>query len=133
MPQFDIEPEKINVFEMDGEYLFKHFFGRTDIFEAIAEYYNEQTYRFEVPKDEFESVKDRLKEEYFDLVIVDDIEPFCVVKEQYTEHADILKQSVAHWERREHMFFVMKDDLAVREAEERGAERLEETEFVMGI
>lgn len=133
MPQFDIENETINVFEIDDEYLFKHYFDRTDVFEFLSEYYNGETYRFEVPKDDFESVKDRLADEYVELSVVDDLEAFCVVKEQYTEHAEILKQSVEHWERRSHLFFIMKDDLAVREAVERGGQRLEETEFVLGL
>ena len=133
MPRFDVEAERINVFQIDDEYLFTHFFDRTDLFEEFRDYYNDDEYRFEVPADEFDEVRERLSAEYFDPVVVEDLEPYCVVKEKYTKHADILRNSVVHWERRGHLFFIMKDELAVREALEQDAERLDETDFVLGI
>ena len=66
-------------------------------------------------------------------VVVTDLEPYCVVVEKYDEHATVLKQSVATWERQGHRFFLMKDDLAVREAVERGATPVGETDFVVGL
>ncbi|MFA9516606.1 hypothetical protein ACERIT_05225 [Halopenitus sp. H-Gu1] len=133
MPQFDVDAERINLFEIDGQYLFKQYFERTDLFEEFREYYNDDAYRFEIPQDDLDVVRERLTEAYFEPVIVDDLESFCVVKEKYTEHAEILKHSVTHWERRGHLFFIMKDELAVKEAVERGADQLEETEFVLGL
>lgn len=133
MPRFDVDAERINLFEISDQYLFKQYFDRTDLFEEFSEYYNDEAYRFEIPPDDLKTVRERLSEAYFEPVIVEDPEPFCVVKEKYTGHAEILKRSVAHWERRGHLFFVMKDELAVREAVERGAERIEETEFVLGL
>lgn len=133
MPDFDVKPESILVFHVGDEYLFSHFFDRTDVFEALSDYYNEDAYRFEVPDDDFDDVRDLLAEEYFELVVVDDLEPYCVVKETYTKHADILRNSVANWERDGHLFFLMKDDLSVLEAEEQGATRITETEFVVGL
>jgi hypothetical protein len=96
MPSFDVTPERITVFPVDDEYLFTHYFERTDIFESLKEYYNHDTYRFEVPADEFETVREQLADNYYDLVVVDDLEPYCVVKEAYTPHADILRASVIH-------------------------------------
>ena len=55
------------------------------------------------------------------------------MKEQYSEYGDVLRDSVAHWDRRGQRFFLMKDGLAVTEAVERGAERLEDTECVLGL
>lgn len=133
MPRFDADPERINVFHVDDEYLFAHYFDRTDVFEALSGYYNEDAYRFEVPAADFEDVRERLSDAYYDPVVVEDLEPYCVVKEQYTEYADILRNSVLHWERRDHRFFVMKDELAVKEAVEKGAEPIEETGFVIGL
>jgi len=133
MPTFDVDHERITVFRIDDEYLFSHYFERNDIFENLQEYYNHEAYRFEIPAEKFEAVKDQLADEYYDLVTVNDLEPYCVVKEKYTEHADILRNSVVHWERRNHLFFIMKDDLAVKEAVEAGATRLEDTEFVLGL
>jgi len=66
-------------------------------------------------------------------VVAEELEPYCVVTEQYTEYGDILRESVAHWTRQGHRFFLMKDELSVREAVEHGATRLTETDFVVGL
>lgn len=133
MPQFDVDAERITVFEIDGEYLFTHYFDRTDVFEDLQEYYGGETYRFEVPEADFDEVREVLADAYYEPVVVDDPARFCVVKEKYTPHADILRDSVVHWERRGHIFFLMKDERSVQEAVERGATRLADTDFVLGI
>lgn len=133
MLDFDVNPERINVFRIDETYMFKHFFERTDIFDMLAEYYNDRAYRFEVPPDDFGTVRHELAEDYYELVVVEDLKRFCVVKEQYTEHADILRDAVVHWDRRGHLFFLMKDELSVQTAIERGATPVTDTEFVIGL
>ena len=133
MPEFDVTTERITVFHVGDEYLFTHYFDREDVFDELREYYDRSAYRFTVPDDEFGAVREFLETEYFEPVVVDDPEPYCVVKEKYTEHADILRNSVAHWERDDHLFFLMKDELSVREAVEHGATRIDETEFVVGL
>lgn len=133
MPEFDVDRERINLFPVDDQYLFAHYFDRTDVFDDLREYYDDESYRFEVPADDLDAVRERLREAYFEPVVVDDLDPYCVVVEKYDEHAAILKQSVAHWERRGHLFFLLKDDLAVKEALEDGATRLANTDFVLGI
>jgi hypothetical protein len=133
MPSFDVDREEILVFPIDEEYLFTHYFERTDVFEDLSDYYNGDAYRFEVPADEYESVAERLREAYYEPVVVEDYEPYCVVIEKYSEHADILRQSVLNWERRGHRFFLLKSELAVKEALEQGATKLEETDMVLGL
>lgn len=133
MPTFDVDREEILVFEVDDEYLLSHYFDREDVFDALEEYYDHDGYRFEVPADEFEDIQEYLRSEYFDPVVVDDLEPYCVVKEQYTEHAAILRNSVLKWERDGQMFFLMKDENAVQLALERGATLIEETSYVVGL
>lgn len=133
MADFAVDPERINVFPIDEAYLFKHYFERSDLFEALRDYYDDDAYRFEIPADAFDRVRERLADEYYDLVVVDDPEPYCVVKEQYTPHADILRNAVVSWERRGQRFFLLKDDLAVRQALEQGAERVAETPYALGI
>lgn len=133
MTDFDVDREPILVFPVGEEYLFAHYFDRQDVFEQIQEYYNDEAYRFEVPAGEFESVGAVLRDAYYEPRVVEDLEAYCVVKERYTEHADILRNAVVHWQRRDHNFFLMKDDLAVKEALERGATRLAETDFVLGL
>lgn len=133
MTDFDVDRERVTVFRVDDEYLFSHYFDRNDVFAELREYYDDEEYRFEVPADEFDEVRAFLREEYYELEVVEDLEPYVVVKEQYTEHADILRNSVAHWTRRGHNFFLVKDELSVKEAVEKGARRIEETEFEVGL
>jgi len=133
MPTFEVEKERIYIFELEEDYRFKHYFDREDIFSELQDHYNGEGYRFEVPKDEFPDVEDLLNENYFEPVIVDDPSEFGVVKEAYTEHADILRNSVMHWSRDDHNFFLMKDPKAVDQAVEQGASRISETEFVLGL
>lgn len=133
MPTFDTEPETIPVFELDGEYVFSHYFNREDIFDELKDFYNGEKYRFEVPESEFDAVRDRLAEVYYDVEIISDPDSYIVVTEKYDKHAEILKMSVANWERDGHRFFIMKNELSVKQAVEKGATRIEETNFVSGI
>lgn len=133
MPAFDVDGEPITVFRVGDDYLFAHYFDRKDVFRDLREYYDDDAYRFEIPADEFEAVRERLREAYYEPVVVEELEPYCVVKEQYTEHADILRNAVASWERDGQLFFLMKDELAVEQAVQRGATPVEETAFVVGL
>lgn len=133
MSDFDIDPEEILAFRVGDEYLFSHYFDRDTVFEELEEYYNRDDYRFEIPAEDFEDVCDRLEEEYYSLKRVEDLEPYCVVKEQYTPHADILRNSVAKWERRGYNFFLMKDELSVSKALEDGATKITETNLAIGL
>jgi hypothetical protein len=81
----------------------------------------------------FDSFREQLADEYIELVVADELEPYCVVKDKYTEHADILRDSVLSWERDGQLFFLMKDDLSVKEAIEQGATPVEETDLVVGL
>jgi len=133
VPTFDVDRERINLFHAGNEYLFSAYFEREDLFDDLREYYDSAEYRFAVPETEIEAVRSRLRDAYYDPVVVDDAEPYCVVREQYTKHADILRESVAFWERRGHLFFLLPDELAVKEALEAGATPLGETEFAVGL
>lgn len=133
MTDFDVNPERITVFRVGSEYLFKHYFEREDVFQQLESYYNRDEYRFEVPADEFGDVETILEDAYYEPVVVTDLEPFCVVKPKYTPHADILRNSVAHWSRNGYNFFLVTDELSVREAIEAGAEPVGDTEFVIGL
>ena len=128
-----ITPEPVLLFRVGDQYLFSTYVDHQAVFDDLRQYYNETEYRFEVPLGAADEVRDRLEDAYFRPVEVTDIEPYCVVVEKYDEHAAILKQSVATWERRGHRFFLMTSKLAVADAVDRGATRLEETEFVAGL
>lgn len=133
MPEFDVEATRIPVFEISESYLFTYYFEGEDLFEELEGYYDRDEYRFEIPKEAFEEVCRVLAEHFYELDVVEDIEPYCVVKETYTEHAEILKQSVLTWTRRGHHFFLLKDELAVEHAIERGATPVADVDLVLGI
>lgn len=133
MADIGVDREPIYAFQPEDTYLFKHYFERTDIFSKLQEYYNGDEYRFEVPQDEFPAVSEYLEDNYYELIIVEDIDEFTVVKEEYTEHSAILRNSVMNWSRRGYNFFVMKDPLSVDQAVEQGATRIEDTDLVAGL
>ena len=133
VPTFDVDRERINLFHVGGEYLFSTYFEREGLFDDLREYYDAEEYRFAVPEADIEDVRARLAEAYYEPVLVEDVDPYCVVREKYTKHADVLQESVAFWERRGHLFFLLPDELVVEEALEAGATPLEETEFVGGL
>lgn len=126
-------PDQLLVFETGDEYLFSQYLGHTELFEDLSEYYNDTEYRFEVPAASFDTVRQRLEDAYYEPVVVTDLEPYCTVIDRYDEHAEILKRSVATWERRGKRFFLMQDIPAVKEAVKRGAERVSDTDFVVGL
>lgn len=125
--------EPIYVFKVDDSYLFSHYFARRDIFSELQEYYGDDEHRFEVPEDDFPWVLELLEDNHYRPIRVEDIEEFAVVKEQYTEHANILRNSVMHWSRDGYNFFVMQSPQAVEEAVEKGATRIEDTDLVLGL
>lgn len=129
----ETDKEPIYVFELEDTYLFRHYFAREDIFAELSEYYNGEEYRFEIPTDEFPEVQDFLERNWYRPVFVDDTESFSVVKEQYTEHAEILKRAVMHWTRDGYHFFILQDPQAVEIAVEQGATRLTEMDLVLGV
>lgn len=133
MASFDVDRDRILVFEIDDECVFSRFFDRTDVFEELREYYEDDAYRFEVPAEEFEAVRSYLEDNYYELEVVTDLEPYTVVIDQYEPHADILRNSVIEWTRSGHRFFLLKDELSVQEAIEQGADPVAETEFVIGL
>jgi hypothetical protein len=75
MPTFDIDPEQLTVFRVDDESLFAHDFEQKDVFQDLREYYNDDEYRFEVPADDFDAVRECLEDAYFEIVIAADFEP----------------------------------------------------------
>lgn len=133
MPEFEVDREQIYVFEVDDTYLFKHYFERNDIFSELSDYYVRDEYRFEVPNEDFSNVAKFLEDNYYELNIVENLSEFCVVKEEYTEHADILRNAALKWNRDGYNFFLMKDPISVDQAIEEGATRLEDTDMVLGI
>lgn len=121
--------ERVNVFAVDELYLFKHYFEGAAVFSRLEQYYNNQGYRFEIPPSEFNAVQRFLSEHGYRLETVEDLVPYVVVVEQYTDHPEnIFKGSVIHRAADGHNCFLMTDRGSVAEAVESGAARLAETD-----
>jgi hypothetical protein len=132
MPSFDVDTTEINAFEVEEAdlYIFSQYFDNDEIFDELRKWYNSEQYRFEVPIDELDEVETFLEEYFYEFTSVppDAIDPFCVVKEKYTDHADILRNSVYHTSRGSSTVFVMQDRLSAEQAVEQGATPLADSD-----
>ena len=132
MSTFDADTTEIIAFEVEDAdlYIFSQYFDQEEVFDELREWYDSEQYRFEVPTDEMDRVESFLGEYFYDLTRVapDDIKPFCVVKKKYTDHADILRNSVYHTSRGSNTVFVMQDRLSAEQAVEQGAIPLADTD-----
>ncbi|MFB6227997.1 MAG: hypothetical protein ABEH88_05355 [Halobacteriales archaeon] len=123
--------ERINVFSVGDTYLFKHYVSE-ELFSEIDRYYEEYDYRFEVPADRFEFVRERLEDHDYAPVVIEDPEPFAVLKRKYTTHPDALFRD-AVYQRGLGKFncFVMKTREAAENAAEAGAIPLAEADLTL--
>jgi hypothetical protein len=114
--------KRITLFKIGKLWVFKHFFDDKDIFKSLAEFYNEDKFRFE-----FKSFGERnnalkiLERSGFDYELVEDLRPFVVKLSRYTKYAPVLKNSIAYMETSDSRIFLMKDLASVEEAERLGA------------
>lgn len=130
MPTFGVDSTEIPVFEVNGTYVFKHYFEDADVFEQLEAYYNESAYRFELPSDDdLTSVADVLADHFVELDVVEEIEPYCVAINKYEDHADILRNAVVSVTRGDTRIFLMKDELSAEQAVENGATWLADTDL----
>lgn len=123
----------VTAFDLGDAIVFKHYFGSGELYEGIAEHYDADEYRYEVPPDEFAAVREALADHGYAVTVVEEPAPYCVVVEQYEPHATILRASVAHWTRRGHEFFLMPTVASVETAVREGATPVEETDLAAGI
>ncbi|SDY63113.1 hypothetical protein [Halopenitus persicus] len=122
--------ERVNVFVVDDVHLFKHFFDDDEVFDRLKRYYNNHQYRFEVPANEFEELREFLEDHGYGLVDVDVTEEFVVVVKKYTDHPDnIFKESVVQRTVNGYNCFLMTDQSAVENAVQQGAIRLTQTDL----
>lgn len=127
MPTFDVDREQINVFVVNDTYVFKHYFDQDELFGQLEQYYNRDAYRFELPTEAaFETAATILDEFFYDLTLVDDIEPFCVVTQQGKDHSELMQSTVVKFDRGRHNIHLLQDQVSVDQAVERGAVPLED-------
>jgi hypothetical protein len=108
---------RITLFKLGKLWVFKHFFEDKEMFEALAEFYNEDKFRFE-----FKTFGERnnalkiLERAGFDYELVEDLRPFVVKLSRYSKYAPLLKNSISYMETSDWRIFLKKDQAAVEEA-----------------
>lgn len=131
MPTFDVEPKEITAFEVGGMFLFKEYFEQDELFDRLKKYYNSEKYRFEIPEDEIEEVR-QILENFYELSVADNLEDYCVIADGNWDATELLKNSVMRTRRRGEEVHVMKDSLSVKQAIEGGATQLAGPESIVG-
>jgi len=121
---------RITIFKLGKLWVFKQFFDKREVFDALLDYYNRDQYRFE-----FKSIGARnnalkiLERNGFDYDLVESLLGYMVDLPKSAKYAQILKNSVAFKETANERIFLMKDLAAVEEAVGLGA-RIREAETI---
>lgn len=122
--------EKINMFEIDGVYFFKHAFEGDEIYQELADYYNKYEYRFEVPPADVAEIRMFLAEYDYWLVTRSEYDEFVVLVEQGTSHPDdIVRKAVTRTMLDGYNCFLLPTTVVVDEAIDAGATPLSATDF----
>ena len=129
MPTFDVEQEEITAFEFGQTYLFKQYFDKDDLFQQLQEHYNSDKYRFEVPGGEISKVRQILDSFFYELKIADEPMDYCVVQDKQVDSSDILRNSVANQRQGNYEIYLMKNEMSVGQAIEKGATRLKKADL----
>ena len=125
---FDVvqKRKQITMFKVGKHWVLKHFFDNKEIFQELADNYDEHNYHFE-----FKTFGERnkalklLERRGFDVDLVEDLKGYVVKLSRYSKYASVLKNSVVHIESPEWRIFLMKDKAAVEEAVRMGAKVVE--------
>jgi len=93
MPDFDSETEEITAFEIGDTYIFKEYIDEDWLFGQLEKYYYKNKYRFEIPEEDLEEVRQIFEKYYYDLEVADSVEDYCVVVDRKSDSSDILRNS----------------------------------------
>jgi hypothetical protein len=122
---------RITIFKLGKLWVFKQFFDKREVFDALLDYYNKDQYHFK-----FKSIGARnnalklLERNGLDYDLVESLLGYVVDLPKSVKYAQILKNSVAFKETANERIFLMKDLAAVEEAVGLGARIREgKTEF----
>jgi hypothetical protein len=126
MPEFDVKRKRtrINVFKIGKIYVFKHFFDDKEIFKGLVDFYNSDSYRFEMKNAGARNKVMKFLDMKcgFDVYLIEDSAGFMVKISRDKKYAGILRNSVDFKETMDTRIFIMKDMAAVEEAISLGAE-----------
>lgn len=132
MPSFNVDTEEITAFDFGNTYVFTAYFDEEQLFNQLKKYYNRDKYRFKVPEEDLEEVQQTLDNYFYELVLEDSPEEYCVVADEETDSNAILSNSVMRKQRRNHDIYLMKNKLSLEQAVEQGAIRVEKSEVNPG-
>ena len=123
--------DRLNIFPEGDGYRFRAYFDEPGLFASIAPYYDEQSYRFEVPEDRFDRVAELLRSYGYEPVIVTDVTPFVVAFRRFREHPRVLFKHAVDQRRTERFtLFLLNSREAVTEAVAAGAVELRDLDDV---
>jgi hypothetical protein len=128
MPSFNVDTEEITAFDFENTYLFTAYFDEKQLFNQLEKYYNRDKYRFKAPEGNLEEIQQTLDNYFYELVVEDSPEEYCVVADEETDTNAILRNSVMSKQRRNHDIYLMKNKLSLKQAGEQGAIRVEKSE-----
>jgi len=127
MPEFNVKRKRnrINIFKIGKIYVFKHFFDDKEIFKDLVDFYNSESYRFEMKNagSRNKVMKFLDMEGGFDVYLIEDPADFMVKIGKDKKYAGILRNSVDFRETKDARIFIIKDMAAVEEAISLGAEK----------
>ena len=127
MSEFNVQKkrDKINVFKLNKIYVFKHFFDDKEIFKDLVDFYNPESFRFEMKNAGTRNkVMKTLYMKYgFDANYIETPDDFTVIIGKDKKYAAILKNSIDFKETKDARIFIMKDLATVGEAINLGAKK----------
>jgi hypothetical protein len=127
MSEFNVQKkrDKINVFKLNKIYVFKHFFDDKEIFKDLVDFYNPESFRFEMKSAGARNkVMKTLYMKYgFDANYIETPNDFTVIIGKDKKYAAILKNSIDFKETKDARIFIMKDLATVGEAINLGAKK----------
>lgn len=82
MPTFVVERQELTAFAIGNSYFFTDYFDHDDLFTTLNDYYNSDSYRLEIPYCELDTDRQILDRCFSDLVIADELVPYCVVRQR---------------------------------------------------
>ena len=118
--------KSITIIKAGSHWIFKHFFEDTESFRELADYYDKDGYRFVLKTPgERNLVQKLLEQRGFDVLLMENSRGYVVKLSHKSRYGEVLKNSLAQIETQEWRIFLMKDQVAVKEALRQGAKLVE--------
>jgi len=118
--------KKITIIRAGNHWAFKHFFEDKETFRELADYYDEDEFRFVLKTPgERNLVAKLLVRRGFAVRVIENSRGYVVKLSRKSRYSWILRNSLARIENDEWRIFLMKDEESVKEALKQGAKLVE--------